>query len=216
MRKLTSKLAAGISWLAVLASLAGGALWALSPLGIVLAQIRLQGGSDVFWQLFPAAPLALAVGLVGLLWVGALGRGWPSRLGAGVALLGLAMVVAGNVGQFWLGLDDTYTVLAPAYRTFRAGLVVLALGSGLFGIAGLLERSLPAWGALPFVAAAICGLVAFVWELGTLGSGLWAAFGAGWIWLGFSVVLSAVLALLRDRKTGFPRRSRQREASPET
>lgn len=209
MSGLASKAVTGLSWLAVLACLAGGALWALSPLGIVLAQLRLQGGGDVFWQLFPAAPLALTAGLAGLLWVGVLGRGWPSRTGAGVALLGLAMVVAGNVGQFWLGLDDTYTVLAPAYHTFRAGLVVLAVGSGLFGLAGMLERSLPAWGALPFVAAALGGLVAFVWDLGTLGSGLWAAFGAGWIWLGFSVVLSGLAGFLKDRKPGFPgRRSR--------
>lgn len=203
----------GISWLAVLACLAGGALWAVSPLGVVLAQLRLQGGGDVFWQLFPAAPLALAVGVVGLLWVGALGRGWTSRLAAGVVLLGLAMVVAGNVGQFWLGLDDTYTVLAPAYYTFRIGLIVLAVGSGVAGISGLLERSLPAWGALPFVAAALGGLVAFAGDLGTLGSGLWAAFGAGWIWLGFSVVLSALAGLLKDRRPAFPKRRPRRAAS---
>lgn len=209
MRRLASKVVAGISWLAVLACLAGGALWALSPMGLVLAELRLQGGSEVFWRLFPAAPLALVIGLIGLLWVGPLGRGWPSLLGAGVTLLGLAMVAAGNVGQFWLGLDDTYTVLAPAYRTFRAGLVVLGVGSGLFGLAGLLERSLPAWGALPFVAAAVGGLVAFVWDLGTLGSGLWAAFGAGWLWLGFSVVLSALARAWRGRKKGLPRRPRE-------
>lgn len=208
MSGFASKAVTGLSWLAVLAGLAGGALWALAPLGIVLAQLRLQGGGEVFWRLFPAAPLALAVGLAGLLWVGVLGRGWPSRVGAGVTLLGLAMVVAGNVGQFWLGLDDAYTVLAPAYYTFRAGLVVLAVGSGVFGLAGMLERSLPPWGALPFVAAALGGLVAFVWDLGTLGSGLWAAFGAGWLWLGFSVVLSALARAWRGRKRGFPRRPR--------
>ncbi|WP_047865995.1 hypothetical protein [Rubrobacter aplysinae] len=192
----------GVSWLAALSCLPGGALWAVSPLGVVLAESRLQEGSDLFWKLFPAAPLALALGVVGLLWIGALGSGWPSRAGAGVTLLGLLMVVAGVVGQFWLGLDEAYTVLAPAYYTFRAGLVVLAGGSLVTGLAGMLRGSLPAWGALPFVAAALCGLVAFVWELGTIGSGLWAVFGAGWMWLGFSVAASGLAGSLRRRTRG--------------
>lgn len=201
MRKLASKLIVALSWLAALACLPGGALWAISPLGIFLSEQRLSEGSDVFWKLFPAAPLALAVGLVGLTWVGALGSGWPARIGAGVTLLGLAMVIAGLVGQFWLALDETFSVLAPAYYTFRAGLVVLALGSIAVGLAGLRYGSLPAWGALPFVAGSVCGLVVFSWELGTLGSGLWSAFGAGWIWLGSSVAFSGLAGALRERRS---------------
>lgn len=199
--------------MAALCCLPGGALWAVSPLGITLSEQRLQEGSDLFWKLFPAAPLAMALGLAGLLWVGALGSGWPARVGAGLALLGLLMVIAGNVGQFWLALDDAFTVLAPAYYTFRAGLVTLAVGSTIVGLEGLRKRSLPAWGALPFVVAGLCGLVAFVWELGTLGSGLWAAFGAGWIWLGFSAAFSRFAGFLGSRETGFKARRSRRPAS---
>lgn len=206
MKTIVSRVTFAISWLTVLSCLPGGALWAISPLGIVLSEQRLIEGSAVFWKLFPAAPLALALGIVGLWWIGAVGSGWAGRAGAGVALLGLLMVTVGIVGQFWLGLDATFAVLAPAYYTFRSGLVVLAAGSVVFGSAGLLARSLPAWGAIPFIVAALCGLVAFVWELGTLGSGLWAVFGAGWIWLGFSAALSSLAGFL-EYKT--PRRRRQ-------
>jgi hypothetical protein len=205
MKSLVSRVSKGISWLAALSCLPGGALWAVSPLGIVLSAARLQEGSEMFWKLFPAAPLALALGVVGLLWVGALGPGGPAWAGAGVTLLGLLMVVAGVVGQFWLGLDETFMVLAPAYYTFRAGLVVLAAGALVMGIAGVRWGSLPVWGALPFVIAALCGLVAFVWELGTLGSGLWAVFGAGWIWLGFSAALSRLVGFLKQRGSGLGR-----------
>lgn len=209
MRGLASKLVTGLSWLAALSCLPGGALWAVSPLGLVLAEGRLTEGSDVFWMLFPAAPLALALGVVGLLWIRALGAGWSTRVGAGVALLGLFMVVAGNVGQFWLELDETFTILAPAYYTLRAGLVVLAAGCIILGLGGLRERSLPVWGAIPFVVGAVCGLVAFAWDLDTLGSGLWAAFGAGWIWLGSSVALSRFAGFLNGRKSGFKRHPRE-------
>jgi len=202
LRRLASKVKTVIAWLAVLSCLAGGALWALAPLGILLSNLRLPGGSDVFWRLFPSAPLALAVGVVGLLWVGALGSGWPARAGAGVTLLGLLMVISGVTGQFWLGLDDTFTILAPAYHTFRGGLVVLALGSLALGLAGLRRGSVPAWGAIPFLVAALGGLAAFIRELGAVGSGLWSAFGAGWIWLGLSVVLPALAGFLRSRRPG--------------
>lgn len=195
--------------MAILLCLPGGALWSISPLGIALSEQRLLEGSDVFWKLFPTAPFALALGLAGLWWVGAIGSGWVGRVGAGVALFGILMVVAGNVGQFWLDLNDTFTVLAPAYYTFRGGLVGLAVGSVVFGVAGLLARSLPAWGAIPFIVATLCGLVAFVWDLGTLGSGLWAAFGAGWIWLGFSVVLSRLAEFLENKVIGRQKRRRR-------
>lgn len=199
MSKLTSRIATGVLWLAALCLLPGGALWMASPLGIFLANARLTQGSDMFWMLFPSAPLLLAAGVVGLWALGSLGGGWLTRISAVAALAGLALVIAGCVGLFWLSLDETYTIAAPAYRTFRVGLIVLAAGAMLVGIAGVRARALPLWGALPFVVAALCGLAAFLWELGTLGSGLWAVFGAGWVWLGFSVAASKAAALLGKR-----------------
>ncbi len=190
-----------ISWLAALCCLPGGALWALSPLGILLAEGYLAGGATVFWQLFSSAPLLMLVGLIGLRLTGHVGSGWLARAGFAATLAGLVAVISGNVGQFWLGLDDTFMVTAPAYRAFRIGLVVLAAGSLLFGLAAAKDRSVPLWGTIPFVAAAICGLAAFTGNLGSLGSGLWTAFGAGWIWLGLSVLLAGLATYLRERKT---------------
>ena len=205
MSKPTSRIATGLLWLLALCVVPGGALWMASPLGIFLANANLTQGSDAFWMLFPSAPLLLAAGVIGLWAVGALGGGWLTRLSAVAALAGLALAIAGVVGQFWLSLDETYAIAAPAYRTFRLGLIVSAAGAVLVGISGIRARTLPLWGAPILIVAALCGLVAFAWELGTTGSGLWSVFGAGWVWLGFSVAASKLAALLQNRWS--PRRS---------
>lgn len=201
LRRLVSRLFHFAAWLAALACVPGGALWALTPVGIQLAGQRLPAGSDGFWRLFFASPTLLLLGLVGLWWLGRLGSGLTARLGLIAASVGLAMVIFGNVGQFWLGLDDLFTVTAPAYRAFRIGLVLLALGAVVLGVAAARERALPAWVAAPFVLAALCGLAASLQNLGDLGAGLWSAFGAGWIWLGSSAALSQILTSLDRRST---------------
>lgn len=189
-----------IAWLAALACVPGGVLWALTPLGIRIAEERLPEGNDRFWQLFPSAPLLLLVGLAGLWFLRYVGSGWLGRMGVVGAFIGLVLVISGNVGQFWLDLDDTFAVLAPAYRTFRMGLVLLAVGAVVFGAAAVRDRALPFWAVLPFVVASICGLIAFLRDLGAPGAGLWAAFGAGWVWLGFSVVLVRLMTRSRKRE----------------
>lgn len=204
MRKLAARLFVFVAWLAALACVPGGALWALSPIGVQLANERLTTGSDRFWQLFFSAPLLMLVGLLGLWWLGYVGSGWLARAGFVATGIGLLMVISGNVGQFWLGLDDIFTVAAPAYRTFRAGLLLTAAGAATFGITAFTNRTLPRWGALPFVIAAACGFVAFLNDFGTLGAGLWATFGAGWVWLGFSVFLTRLVCSLRGRGARIP------------
>lgn len=200
MRKLAARVFRSTAWLAALACIPGGVLWALTPLGIQLADQRLPAGSDRFWQLFSTAPLLLLVGLAGLWRLGCLGSGRFARASLALTSFGLGMVIFANVGQFWFGLDDLFTVTAPAYRAFRFGLVVLALGALFLGIATGRERSLPIWGILPFTLAALCGLAAFLQDLGNVGAGLWSAFGVGWLWLGLSAVLVRLLTYLRERE----------------
>jgi len=43
----------------------GGMLWALSPLGVHLSELKFKT-PDLFWKLFPSAPLILLLGLIGL------------------------------------------------------------------------------------------------------------------------------------------------------
>lgn len=183
----------------VLLCLPGGILWALTPLGISLAEYRFSTPA-VFWKLFPSAPLLLLFGLIGLqLWQS--GRaGWLGKVGFALALLGIFLIVAGDVGKFWLGVDDAFLMTAPAYRAMRIGFLLFALGSIMFGAAALRARTLPAWGVAPFAVFSVGELVAVSGDLGTLGVTLWILFGAGWAWLGLSLLVEAVVAWMYQRK----------------
>ncbi len=178
----------------------GGVLWALSPTGIQLSQLMFHT-PNVFWKLFASAPLLLSIGLVGVHFRISARSGRLERAGFLLALLGLVLIIAGNVGQFWLGIDDTYIMAAPAYRTFRLGLLVLAVGSIVFGFATGRDGTLPLWGTLPFVVGALCGLVAFLDDLGTFGAMLWILFGLGWAWLGLALLFDGILRFWRGRRT---------------
>lgn len=195
---LLKSLSGLVRW-SVLLCVPGGVLWALTPLGISLAEYRFSAPA-VFWKLFPSAPLLLALGLIGLqLWQS--GRaGWLGRAGFVIALLGLGLIVSGNVGKFWLGVDDTYLITAPAYRAMRIGFLVFALGSIVFGAAALRARTLPVWGVAPFVVLSSGGLVSVTGDLGTLGATLWILFGVGWAWLGFSPLVEAIVASWKTRR----------------
>jgi hypothetical protein len=181
----------------------GGVLWALSPVGVYISDLRFHT-PNVFWKLFPSAPLLLLAGLIGLHFLISGRSGWLEKAGFFLALLGLALILFGDVGEFWLGLDDRYIMAAPAYRAFRLGLLVFGVGSLLFGIAAGRDRTLPVWGALPFAIGALCGLVSFSRDLGQLGTALWILFGLGWAWLGFALLLEGVARFWRKRRATHP------------
>jgi hypothetical protein len=174
-------------------------LWALSPLGVYLSELRFHT-ENVFWKLFPSAPLLLMVGLVGLHILISSRSGWLEKAGFYVALLGFLLILAGDVGEFWLKIDDVYIMTAPAYRAFRVGLIVLALGSMLFGVAVGRDGTLPVWAALPFSIGALCGLVSVVRDLESFGVALWILFGLGWVWLGLALLVAGILRFLRSRE----------------
>ena len=170
----------------------GGVLWALSPIGASISATAF-GTPNVFWKVFPAAPLLLLAGLVGLQLRQSGRAGTLEKVGFWLAALGLILVVAGDAGLFWLGLDDTYIMTAPAYRAFRLGLLVLGVGSILFGVGAPRDGDLPTWGLLPFVVGCLCGLISFVVDLGSFGTILWMLFGLGWAWLGLSLAVDGFL-----------------------
>ena len=198
-KKLLAGTFAAAVWFASMFTIPGGMLWALTPMGVSLAEARLPSGPDGFWQLFASAPLLLLVGVAGLHLRHLTGSGWLRWAASLVALAGFLMVAAGNVGQFWLGLDDTFILAAPAYRAFRIGLFVAAAGMLLIGLSALKDRGIPSWTVPPFLVGALGGFVAFTAELGPTGAMLWALFGLGWVWLGIVVFFQDALGLVLGR-----------------
>ncbi len=177
----------------------GGVLWVLSPVGVYLSNLRYHT-PNVFWKLFPSAPLLLLVGLLGLYLLVISGRsGWLGKAGFLLALLGLVLVLAGDVAQLWLKVDNEYIMTAPAYRAFRLGLIVLAVGSVVLGVAMGRDRTVPAWGALPYALGGLCGLVAFSRDLRGFGTVLWMLFGLGWAWLALSLLVAGLSRFRRER-----------------
>ena len=178
----------------------GGALWALSPTGVYISTFAFHT-PNVFWKVFWPAPLLMLLGLIGLQLRQRDLSGLPEKLGFLVAAVGLVMVIAGDIGLYWLGIDDIFIVTAPAYSTFRIGLIVVAAGSILFAVTSPREGPLPSWGLLPFVLGSLCGLISFSRDLGTFGAVLWILFGVGWAWLGLSLAFEGFSSFLRKRRS---------------
>lgn len=177
----------------------GGALWALSPAGVYISNFAFHT-PNVFWKLFWPAPLLILLGLIGLQLRQSERSGLLEKLGFLVACLGLVMVIAGDIGLYWLGIDDIFIVTAPAYGAFRLGLLVAAVGSILFAVTSPRDAALPSWGLLPFVLGSLCGLISFSRDLGSFGAVLWMMFGVGWAWLGLSLGVEGFSAFLQTRR----------------
>lgn len=200
--------ALGLGWLLCIP---GGILWALSPLGVYLSEYRYKT-PEVFWKLFPSAPLLMAAGLVGLyahLFTLRGRRGGAlERVGFFLAVLGALLTVAGDVGKFYLHLDDLYLMSAPAYRTMRVGLVLLCGGALLFGFGIARKRLVGLVGSLPFAIGSLGGLISVVKEYGMVGEAMWVMFGGGWAWVGVVVFIGWLRLFLGRKQTSGGRRER--------
>lgn len=190
-----------MSVLSALALIGGGALWALTPLGIRLSEQKYKT-PDVFWKLFSSSPLLLLLGVAGLFFLLAGRHGWFGKAAFVAVISGLVLVIAGNVGQFWLGLDDTYMVTAPAYRGFRLGLILLAAGSVALGVSAFGARTLPRWATPLFVLGALGALAAVSGEMGAVGAALWIFYGTCWVLLGLALLLDTFLSYRRNGRKG--------------
>jgi hypothetical protein len=124
--------------------------------------------------------------------------GWLEKAGFLVALFGIVSIIVGDVGEFWLGLDNVYIMMAPAYRSLRLGLSVMAAGAILFGVGAGRGGTLPVWGVLPFTIGALCGLISVFRDLGNFGAVLWTLFGVGWAWLGLALFLESAMLFWRS------------------
>ena len=195
MRRLLSFL---LKWSGILC-VPGGLLWALSPTGVSISNLAFHT-PNVFWKMFWSAPLLILLGLVGLQLRQSGRSGLLEKLGFFVSIVGLVLIIAGDVGLYWLGIDDIFIVTAPAYNAFRIGLLVVAVGSILFAVTSPSDGALPTWGLLPFVVGSLCGLISFSRDLGSFGAVLWALFGVGWAWLGLSLVVVGLSSFFRGRR----------------
>ncbi|AHY47613.1 Hypothetical Protein RradSPS_2330 [Rubrobacter radiotolerans] len=183
-----------VAALLLLCGLAGGVLWALSPLGVALSEFAFRT-PNVFWRLFFTAPALMVFGLLGLYLALRREIGRAGTVGVALAGLGGLAVVAGDLGLYHLGLDDLYLISAPAYRTFRAGLLALCLGCLVLGAASASDRRLPLWAFLPLAVGALAGLISVLRDFGAIGAAMWVFFGAS-----FSLCCAVVLVgVLRDR-----------------
>ena len=195
MRRLLSFL---LKWSGVLC-VPGGLLWALSPTGVSISNLAFHT-PNVFWKVFWTSPLLILLGLIGLQLRQSERSGMWEKLGFFAAVVGLVLIIAGDIGLYLIGIDDDYIVTAPSYHAFRLGLLVLAVGSILFAVTAPRDGALPTWGLLPFVLGSMCGLISFSRDFGSFGAVLWALFGVGWAWLGLSLAVEGFSSFLRKRR----------------
>lgn len=173
----------------------------MSPLGVYLSDYAFKT-PNVFWRLFPSAPMLMALGLAGVFFFYLRERGVLAKVGFWVVVAGAVLTIAGAVGKYHLGLDDVYIMSAPAWRAMRAGFVVLAAGAIIFGAGAARERSLTLWGALPFAVASVAGVVSVVRDFGEVGAAMWISFGVGWSWLGMALFIEGVAEYMKKRRAG--------------
>ena len=82
----------------------------------------------------------------------------PGRVGFRLAAIGLVLMMAGNVAEFWLFSEQAYGEINGrnlAWIGVLLGMLAALIGAGLMGAAGLRQRQqlLPRWSALLFLSA---------------------------------------------------------------
>jgi hypothetical protein len=163
----------------------GGALWVLVLMAAVVAPDAVYGNATGFriWEgLLIVVQALLLYGVVGLVWSGGAGSGWLGRIGLGIALLGRASFLIGEVVSFATGTEDgTFVPL---------GALLTGVGMVLVGIAVLRARRWDGWqrflpmlaGVYPFVA--MFPLFAVMGEPPVILIALW---GIVWLFLGIAL-----------------------------
>ena len=96
-----------------LATMVGGVLWALWTVGFNFVGYGDPGTLayeryEAYNRLLPLVLLPVVVGFPGLHAAQRRGYGWLGKAGLVAALLGLAPVAAGSVGEFWVFTAQPY------------------------------------------------------------------------------------------------------------
>ena len=192
-----------------LAAMVGGVLWlGLVTLGIVHDFWASAIGVLTYENYNRLLTVPLLLFVVGWFGVRASLVHRPGRLGrasAVIVLIGLLLLLAGNVLEFWLvvfqsryvpfrlGGPDSWPGAMIGWGLFLLGCPVVPMGLVLFGLAALRAKLLPRWNAAPLIIGL---LSAFGPALAAVGSRWGTSFeqgfacfmlslGLGWIVLGY-------------------------------
>jgi hypothetical protein len=171
-----------------LAAIWGGVLWALWNAGLEFVIGWGEPPSpayeryEAYNRVMPVILLLLVAGLLGFYAAqkGG-GHGWLGSASLIIALIGFTLLFVGNVAEFWVfnaqpygeanGRDNSWTL-------YLLGVLTLAIGSVLFGIATLRIKILPHRAAMLFTVGSAAAVVP--------GFGM-LLFGTGWAWLGYAL-----------------------------
>jgi len=215
----TSSSSTSIRW-GGLAAVLGGVLWALWYVGVYTTGLVVPRyeGYEGYNRLMPFVLVLLLAGLTGA--YAQLRRnhtlassagldpvqrrlyGWIGLVGFVLAALGLLVMIAGNVAEFWAFTDEAYgrgTLRDYSWMAFGLGMSILYGGTILFAIAALTASMLSRLAALPLliwfpVGFVLSGLLQLLGvPEGLAYSGLNGLCGLGWVLLGY--------ALLSNKKT---------------
>lgn len=172
----------------------GGLLFVVYAVGTALVvaynpALEKSSAGHAIYHLFNAPPNALlAVGVIGLyLYLRQSGR--FGKLGAvGFYICAIVFAVEAMVGLAIIAteLSGTFT---PALDIIHPMVLLVMLGSILFGIAAFRAGSLPRGGALMLVVVPVL-MIASLFALGGpqwAFTGGMALFGLGWAWLGYGL-----------------------------
>lgn len=210
----TTSTTTGIHWGGSSAVL-GGVLWALWYVGVYTTELVVPryDGYEAYNRLMPFVLVLLLAGLTGAYaqlrrsnkLAGSTGLdrvqhrlyGWIGLVGFVLAALGLLVMIAGNVAEFWAFTDDAYgrgTLRDYSWMAFGLGMIILYGGTVLFAIAALAARMLSRLAALPlliwfpmgFVLSGLLQLVGV--PEGLAFSGLNGLCGLGWMLLGYTLL----------------------------
>ncbi len=204
----------GIRWSGS-AAILGGALWALWYVGVYTTELVVSryDGYEGYNRLMPFVLVLLLAGqtgayaqlrrnnkLAGSTGLDPVQRRLYGRIGLVgfvLAALGLLVMMAGNVAEFWAFTDDAYgrgTLRDYSWMAFGLGMIILYGGTVLFAIAALAARMLSRLAALPlliwfpmgFVLSSLLQLVSV--PEGLAFSGMNGLCGLGWVLLGYALL----------------------------
>ncbi len=110
------------------------------------------------------------------------------RAGYRLTVLGLVMMIAGNIAEFWFFSALPYGALNArswAWITVLVGMLILIIGMALMGLAGYRAQALPVWGSVIFLLLPPMLLLMFFIQ----------RFDGAWLALAVLGLTSSVLAL---------------------